>query len=393
MCSPKDMKLAAQDQELSDRYFDYAASAPPFPEALTAQTEAARKWFGNPSAGHGPGRSARAELERLRGLLAARCGFTDGRLVLMSGATEANNWVVHGVMRAGGAGRVLVAEDVHTSVWNVCLRYAPRVDTIPPDREGSIRLPALIAAMRSDTKLLCCSQVANETGVIQDVGAIAAVCERRGILCHVDGVQALGHIPVDLSTIACDFYTFAAHKFGGPRGCGGVFLRSDAVIPLLNGGAQEGGLRPGTENLPAVAGTLAALEQSQAIMTAEMERLRELTRTVLRGLDRSETSFKVNGNPEEGLPGFLSLTFPGLDGYALVADLAIQGFAVASGSACSENHAEPSRAILALGRSPAEALGTVRISFGRLSRPEEVDEFTKALVETVRRQLGQEGRT
>jgi len=292
----------------ADRYFDYAATAPPFDEALSAQAEAARKWFGNPSSAHRPGTTARAELERLRTTLSSHCGFRDGRLVLTSGATEANNWVVHGVMRANGTGRVLVAADVHASIWNVCRRYADRMDVLPLDGKGRIGLAALAAAIRADTRLVCCSHVASETGVVQEVGAIAAVCERRGILCHVDGAQALGRIPVNLATIACDFYTFSAHKFGGPRGCGGVLLRSPTVMPLMEGGAQEGGLRPGTENLPAVAGTAVALELSLAGMAAETERLRDLTRTVLAELERSGTRVLVNGDPERSAPGFLSNT-------------------------------------------------------------------------------------
>ena len=375
----------------ADRYFDYAATAPPFDEALSAQVEAARTWFGNPSSAHRPGTAAQAELERLRGTLAALCGFADGRVVLMSGATEANNWVVHGVMHEAGAGRVLVAADVHASVWNVCRRYAERMDVLPLDGKGRIGLAALAAAIRADTRLVCCSHVASETGVVQDVGAIAALCERRGILCHVDGAQALGRIPVNLAAIACDFYTFSAHKFGGPHGCGGVLLRSPTVMPLMDGGTQEGGLRPGTENLPAVAGTAIAFELSLAGMAAEAERLRDLTRTVLAELERSGTRVLVNGDPEKSAPGFLSLSFASLDGHALVADLAVQGFAVASGSACSENRPEPSRAILALGRSPAEALGTIRISFGRSNGRESVEAFASALVKTVRRQTEQKG--
>jgi len=370
----------------ADRYFDYAATAPPFGEALFAQAESARTWFGNPSSAHGPGTAARTELERLRGTLAVHCGFSDGRLVLMSGATEANNWVMHGVMNASGSGRTLVAPDVHASVWNVCRHYADRMDVLPLDGKGRIGLAALTAAIRSDTRLVCCSQVGSETGVVQDVGAIASVCERRGILYHVDGAQAIGRIPVNLGTIACDFYTFSAHKFGGPRGCGGVFVRAPTVMPLMDGGAQEGGLRPGTENLPAVAGTAVALELSLAVMAAEAERLRELTRTVLAELEYSDTRVLVNGDPEKSAPGFLSLSFAGLDGHTLVADLSVQGFAVASGSACSENRPEPSRTILALGRSPTEALGTVRISFGRSNSRESVQAFAGALVKTVRRQ-------
>jgi cysteine desulfurase len=233
--------------------------------------------------------------------------------------------------------------------------------------------------------------VASETGIVQDAGAIAAICERHGVACLVDGTQAGGRIPVDLSVIAADFYVFSAHKFGGPRGFGGVFLRAQSVPPLMDGGAQEWGLRPGTENLPALAGAVAALECALALMTAESKRLRELTRTVLTELDRSGEPSQVNGDPEATAPGFLSLTFPNLDGHALVADLAVQGFAIASGSACSANKPEASRAILALGRSPAESLGTIRISFGRLSRPEFVEAFAGALVKTVHRQTGQKG--
>ncbi len=375
----------------ADCYFDYAATAPPFAAALSAQAEAARTWFGNPSSAHRPGTAARAELERLRRTLASHAGFTDGRLVLMSGATEANNWVVQGIMQATDSGRVLVAPDVHASVWNACRRQADRMDVLPLGGNGRIGLAALTAAIRADTRLVCCSHVASETGVIQDVGAIAAVCERRGILCHVDGAQALGRIPVNLATIACDFYSFSAHKFGGPRGCGGVLLRSPTVRPLMDGGSQEGGSRPGTENLPAVAGTAVALEIALAGMAAEAERLRNLSRTLLVELERSGTRVLVNGDPEKNAPGFLSLSFAGLDGHALVADLAVQGFAVASGSACSENRPEPSRAILSLGRSPAEALGTIRISFGRANNQASVIAFAGALVKTVRRQTCQKG--
>ncbi len=372
-------------------YFDYAATAPPFDEALAAQLETARARFGNPSSAHRLGAAAHAELERLRGLLAARCGFQDGRVVLTSGATEANNYVVHGAMRAHASGRVLVAADVHASVWNACRRYPERMDVIPLDSAGRILLPALAAAARSDTRMVCCSHVGSETGVVQDVGAIAAVCERRGILCHVDGAQALGRIPVDLGAIACDFYVFSSHKFGGPRGCGGVFPRSAAGVPLMDGGGQEGGMRPGTENLPALAGTLAALDRSAAIMATETQRLRDLTRVVLSELEGSGARFLVNGDPDKNAPGFLSLSFPGLDAHALAADLAVQGFAIASGSACSENRPEPSRAILALGRSLSEALGTIRISLGRSNSREAVGAFARALAQTVRRHAEQDG--
>ena len=366
-------------------YFDYAGSAPPFPEARAAQAEAARSRFANPSAAHAFGRAARAELERLRDRLCALCGFAGGRLVLTSGATEANNWVVHGVMRESGAGRVLVAPDVHASVWNACRRYADRMDVIPLDGTGRIRLPALAAAMRPGLRLVCCSHAASETGVIHDVAAIAAACERSGVMCLIDGTQALGHVPVDLSAIGGDFYVFSAHKFGGPRGCGGAFARTDTARPMMDGGAQEWGLRPGTENVGALAGAVVALEAAIAMLPSETGRLRALADSLVSDLRRHGVPFVVNGNSAEGLPGLVSLSFTGLDGHALVADLALQGFAVATGSACSADRPEPSRAILALGRSAVEATGTIRVSCGRFSEEDAARALAMALAKTVRR--------
>ena len=193
-------------------YADYAASAPPFPAAITAQSEAAERLFGNPSAAHSPGHAAHEELERLRRELETLCGFTGGRLVFTSSATEANNWIVHDVLGGAPAARVLVAEDTHASIWNPCRRFAERMDVLPLDHRGHISLTSLTARLKANTRLVCCSHVANETGVVHDVAALAAACERRGVLYHVDGAQALGHIPVNLDEIASDFLCFRSSQ-------------------------------------------------------------------------------------------------------------------------------------------------------------------------------------
>ncbi len=369
-----------------DRYFDYAATAPPFPEALAAQLDAAARWFGNPSSAHQPGRAAQAELRRLKSALADMCGFADGRTVLASGATEANNWVIQGVLTRQPQARVLVAVDVHASVWEACCRQRERMDVLGLDATGCITLSALAQALRPETRLFCCSHAANETGVLHDVAALAGLCERRGVRCLVDGAQALGHVPVDLGRVPCDYYTFTAHKFGGPRGCGGVFLRGDALPSLFGGGPQEWGLRPGTENLPGLAGAVAALRLARDGLDAEAPRLRHLAELVVAALRAAGLEHAVNGDPATGLPGLLSVSFPGADGHALAADLALQGFAAAYGSACHADQPQPSRAILALGRTADTALGTLRISFGRASREEAVRQFALALVRTVARQ-------
>ena len=370
------------------RYFDAAASAPPFPEALDAQASAARRWFGNPSAGHAAGRAAALELRSLKAAFARLLDFSDGRVVLMSGATEANNWVIRSVLARFPTGRILVAADVHASVWQAARLFAERMDVLAPDSTGRVTPAALAAALKPDTRLFCCSHAANETGVIHDVAALSSLCSRRGVLCHVDGAQAVGHVPVRLSELCCEFYVFAAHKFGGPRGCGGVCLRWDGGTGMLAGGEQEDGLRAGTENLPGLAGAVAALEASLALQPHETARLRTLACRLAEAARAADAACRVNGDPATGLPGLVSLSFAGLDGHALAADLDQQGFAVGTGSACSESKPEPSRALLAMGLTPREALGTVRISMGRLTRGSDVDELIAALAATVRRQRG-----
>ena len=370
------------------RYFDYAASAPPFPEALEAQAEAARRAYGNPSAGHAAGRAAALELRRLKERFGQGLDFADGRIVLMSGATEANNWVVHGVASRFPQGRVLVAADVHASVWAAAQRFAACVDVLAPDREGRLAPAALAAALKPDTRLFCCSHAANETGVVHDVAALSGVCARRGVLCHVDGTQAAGHLPVLLSGLSAEFYVFSAHKFGGPRGVGGVCLRWDGGGDWIAGGGQEGGLRAGTENVAGLAGAVAALEQSLPMHSKESARLRGLAARLAEAATGADAACAVNGDPASGLPGLVSLSFDGLDGQALAADLDRQGFAVGTGSACSASRPEPSRALLAMGRTARAALGTIRVSMGRLTEACDVEALAEALVATVRRHRG-----
>jgi cysteine desulfurase len=368
------------------RYFDYAASAPPFPEALEAQAEAALRWYGNPSSGHAAGRGAAQELARLKAAFAGLLDFPDGRVVPMSGATEANNWILRSVEARYPQGRMLVAADVHASVWEAAKQAAGRVDVLKPDGEGRIALASLAAALKPETRLFCCAHAANETGVIHDVAALSSLCADRGVLCHVDGAQTVGHVPVRLSGLCCEFYTFAAHKFGGPRGVGGVCLRWDGGAGWLAGGGQEGGLRAGTENLAGLAGAVAALERSLAQEPQVSARLRAWACRLADAVRSWTPPGRVNGDPAKGLPGLVSLAFAGLDGHALAADLDQQGFAVGTGSACSESRPDPSRTLVAMGLSETEALGALRVSMGRATDEQAVAALIDALAATVRRQ-------
>lgn len=365
---------------------DYAASSPPFAEALEAQAASAREFFANPSAAHMPGCQAREQLAGLKRRFGAMCGFNDGRLVLTSGGTEANNLAINGALLLHPEGRLLMAADAHPSIINTRHVEQELIDVLPIDFAGRVTPVALAAALRPDTRLVAFSHVGNETGVVHDAVALAALCERRGVSCLIDGTQAAGHIPVDLSSITCEFYTFSAHKFGGPRGVGGIFLRSRECAPLFDGGSQEWGLRPGTENLPGLAGAVVALEQSLVAMPVESARLRRLGRDLVSELRRITADVVINGDSDNGLPGFVSASFPGYNGSKLVADLAMRGFAVATGSACHADQVEPSRTIMAMGRSPEVALGTIRISLGRHNDAGTVTEFAAVMAEILKEQ-------
>jgi cysteine desulfurase len=221
---------------------------------------------------------------------------------------------------------------------------------------------------------------------VQDVAAIGRLCRERGVLLHVDGVQAVGHLPLELDAVPFDFYTFSAHKFGGPRGTGGVFTRDAEPVPQISGGGQERGLRAGTENVAGLAGALEALRLCTGMMAGETARLRRLARLLVDELGREAAEFVLNSDLEEGLPGLVSLSFPGVSGTTLVADLDLMGFAVSAGSACHSNRVEPSRVIAAMGRPEELALGTVRVSMGRFTEEDGVRRLARTLAEAVGRQ-------
>ncbi|HEY3319523.1 MAG TPA: cysteine desulfurase family protein [Planctomycetota bacterium] len=406
------------------RYFDYAASAPPYPQALETFSRVSVEAYANPSASHALGAAARRKLAENKVELCTLCGFApasqfqtlnpDPRplnpAVLTSSGTEANNLAIRGVMEAQPDARSLVAEDVHASAWFAVDRYRSRADVLPLGRGGKID-PAGIEKKLTKRHALCSVvHACNETGIVHDIAALGEICRRKNVLLHVDGAQALGHLPLRLADLPVDFYTFSAHKFGAPRGVGGVLFflnpplrilnpfRSSVnsvtsvtsvahpLVPQILGGGQEGGLRSGTENVAGLAAAVTALKLSLEAMPSETKRLRELAGVLAEKIRSGVPDALLNSDLENGLAGLVSLSFAGTVGQALVAELSLRQMAVGTGAACHSNQVEPSRAILALGRSKAEALGTVRISMGRDTTATDVDDLARALIEIVARQ-------
>jgi cysteine desulfurase len=362
-----------------DGYFDYAATAPPFPEALKRFEEVSLRHYGNPSSSHEGGLQAREALETARKAFLARAGLADGTLTLTSGATEANNLVLRG---ARPKGRLLLAADAHPSAW---FASGDGTDVLETGPDGRIAPQALTARLSKKTALVSIVHANNETGVIQDVKALGAVCAKAGVMLHVDGVQALGRLPVTLSELPFTFYTFSAHKFGGPRGVGGVIAR-DATLPAqIAGGGQEKGARGGTENDAGLAAALVALDLSTRSLETEIPRLRRLA-SLLSDEIRSGIPAAILNSTPDGLPGLVSVSFPDLIGEEIVVEMNLRGFAISAGSACGSGRMEPSRPVMAMGRTRAQALGTVRISMGRLTPEDAVRRLAAALRQVVEKQ-------
>lgn len=369
-----------------DAYFDYAASAPPFPEALRRQEEVSQRHYANPSSSHDAGRQAREALETARKGFLARVGFADGAMVLASGATEANNLVLRGVMEAHPEGRLLLAADAHPSAWAARDLYPRRTDILEVGPDGRISPERLASRLTRKTVLVSLVHANNETGVVQDLKSLGAAMAGSGAMIHVDGVQVLGHLPVTLSELPFSFYTFSSHKFGGPRGVGGVILRQTRPLPQILGGGQEQGARAGTENVAGLAAALVALDQSARSLETEVPRLRRLAGILAQDIRSGLPGALLNSPDEGGLPGLVSLSIPKLVGEEIVVELNLRGFAVSAGSACGSGRMEPSRPVMAMGRSRAEALGTVRISMGRTSTEESVRRLSAALRQVVEKQ-------
>jgi cysteine desulfurase len=362
-------------------YLDHNAITPMRPEAIAAVREALEV-FGNPASVHAAGRAARAVLDHARERVAAAIGARPPEVVFTSGATESAAIALRGVLEAaaGGAGAPR-RELVITAVEHPCvasLAAALRaggttVHVVPVDRDG---LPDLGFAERvvcARTALVCCMRANNETGVVLPASRLFALARDRGALAFCDAVQAVGKIDVDVRTLGADLVALTGQKFGGPRGAGALWVRDGVRLAPILGGSQERGRRAGTENLPGIAGLGAAIAAASATRDVEAPRLRALRDRLERGLLAALPGARVNGAGAERLPNTASITFPGVDGEALLMALDLEGLCASAGSACHSGSSTPSSVLVAMGLGADEARGTLRFSVGWSSADADVD--------------------
>ena len=373
-------------------YLDYAATTPV--DAAVAQVMGAcltaQGTFGNPGSSHAFGNAAARSVALARAQVAALIGATPDEIVFTSGATESNNLALQGTALANAdRGRHIVTmRTEHKAVLDPCRhleRAGASVTYLSPDENGRISVAQLAHALRPDTVLVSVMYVNNETGVLQDLPGLAALCRGRGIAFHTDCAQAAARIALDVRTLPVDLMSFTAHKLYGPKGVGALYVREGErglLRPLMFGGGQERGLRPGTLPVHQIAGFGAACELQRQQLPQETARLSALGERLWQGLEPLGEVY-LNGAGAPRAPGICNISFGGVEGESLVS--ALSELAVSTGAACNSEARDPSYVLRALGRDTRLAESSLRFSLGRLSTAAEVDQAIAAVVREVRR--------
>lgn len=368
-------------------YLDYNATTPVDPAVAEAMLPYLTEHYGNPHSTHRLGAVAAAAVAEAREQVAGLIGAAAGEIVFTSCASESINLAVKGIAFTRGRGHIITSAIEHPATLQAC-RYLEQhfgfaLTVIPADGRGLVDPDAVRRALRPDTILITLLHAQNETGVIQPVVEIGRIAREAGVLFHVDAAQTCGKISVDVSAIGCDLLTVAGHKLYAPKGVGALYVRSGVTLhPLIHGADYEGGRRAGTENVPYLVALGRAAEIAELkLATGEPKRLAAL-RDRLQAQLADALPLRVTGEGAPRLPNTLHIRVEGVVGNDLLA--AAPEVAASTGSACHAGVSEPSAVLLAMGLSPVEALGSLRLSVGRYTTEEEVDAAAAALIRAYR---------
>lgn len=370
-------------------YADHAATTKIRPCALRAYEAAAQETYANPSSLHSAGQRAKEILTACREDIARALNADPREIYFTSGGSESDNQAILSAAHAGarkGKKKLISTAIEHHAVLHTLeklQREGFEVVLLPVGGNGIVDPASLEREIDENTALVSVMLANNEIGTIQPVEEIGAICKRHGVLFHTDAVQAVGHIPVDVKTIGCDYLALSAHKFGGPKGVGALYAKTGAPLsPLIEGGAQEKNKRAGTEDLPSIAGMTAALKESIADMGATSKLLRHLQDKLIAGLS-AIPHCALNGDRERRLPGNTSFCFEGIEGESLLLLLDDAGICASSGSACTSGSLDPSHVLLAIGRVHDVAHGSLRLTLGEENTEADVDYMLEKIPEVV----------
>ena len=374
-------------------YLDHAATTPLIPEAREAMLRGLDEDFGNPSSVHEAGRRAKTLVEDARDRVATAVGASPAEIVFTGGGTEADNLAVKGATAKlrGNGDHVVVSAFEHHAVLDPARsleRADWRVTVVPVTPEGLVDPGSVADVVDRSTTLVSVMTVNNEIGTIQPIAEVVEAVKDKNpnALVHTDAVQALGNVLVDVHRWGVDLASFAAHKVGGPKGVGALFVRAGVPVEaIVHGGGQERGLRSGTLNVPGISGFGAAAEIAAKEVHEKSERVGELRDRLLDGIRSIVPDVVVNGTMEERAANNLNVCIPRADGETLLLLLDEAGIACSSGSACASGALDPSHVLLAIGVPKDLAKGSLRFTFGRTSTRDDVDAVLSALPAAVER--------
>lgn len=372
-------------------YVDNAATTPVSESVLNAMLPYFSQYFGNPSSLYKAGREAKKALEIARETVAKCLNARPDEIFFTSGGSESDNWAIKMSAKRGkesGKTHLITTEFEHHAVLHSMRSLGEEgfsVTKLPVHKNGIVQPDEFQAALRPDTALVTIMTANNEIGTIQPIAQIGAICRAAGVLFHTDAVQAAGILPLDVQAMNVDLLSLSAHKFHGPKGVGVLYIRKGSEISaMLDGGAQERGMRAGTENVAGVVGLATALKESCESRDENASRLSRLRDQLIEGALKIPGSY-LNGDPVHRLPGNVNLSFENVDAQSLLLLLDQNGICASAGSACTAGSLEPSHVLRSLGLSPELSHGSLRLTLSSQNTEEEVHEILRILPTVIQK--------
>ena len=370
-------------------YLDYAATTPTHPDVSKAMRPYLRDFFGNPSSMHSIGQEARVAVEESRDKVASMIGASSEEIVFTGGGTEADNFALKGMAYANDSKKnhIITSSIEHHAVLETCKfleRLGFSVTYLPVDGYGLVDPDDVKRAITEKTLLISVMHANNEVGTVEPIAEIGKIAREAGISFHTDAVQTAGHIPVKVDDLGVDMLAMSAHKLGGPKGVGALYVRKGTrIVSFVHGGEQEKGRRASTENVPGIVGFSKAAEMAQRESGKEAKRLTVLRDKLTNGLMGRIEHVHLNGHPTRRLLNNVNMSVDGVEGEHMLLNLNARGICVSTGSACSSSSSEPSHVLLALGLSHEQARGSIRLSLGRETAERDIDRVLAVLPDVV----------
>lgn len=367
-------------------YADNAATTQLNIKAFEAMKPYLLEEFGNPSQPYSFSRATKKAINESRELIASCIGAVPDEVFFTSGGTESDNWAIKGIALQNVSKKTIYTSSIeHHAVLNTVdylARLGHCVNYLSPDKNGIITLDSAKSVLCDNADLVSVMFANNEIGSIQPITELCEIAHSKGAVFHTDAVQAVGHVNIDVNALGVDMLSASAHKFNGPRGIGFLYIRKGTKIaPLMHGGAQEFGMRAGTENVAQIIGMAVALKDNIDNIAANQKHIKTLEKAFLDEINNSGISYVQNGT--NTLPGLISLSFPGYDGEVILHRLDLMGICISTGSACDSVHSQVSHVLRAIQLDDSYAKGTIRISLGKDNTEEEIYMIANALKRVI----------